>query len=467
MQKNQKNKIMVSIKRMAATAGMLILTFPLGGCLGKSQPANVVTTETTTEANMTSADSYEGRMSLQIELYLNAGAPRASKIIAGFDGNIESDESLEDLFLVRTGRTRADLEEVYLSDEDGNPVEGSSSYITFVTNPETTEEFFTSSDDYSYTVWVDSYDVTVKLLTDRTISIGGTQYSSLEIRQDGLEGVFSPLGDSYVKDTYTSDKITLQRALWTPEDAGTDNVKNPLIVWLHGGGEGGTDVDIALYEYNPASMAEEKIQSYFTTDDQAGAYVAVIQCPTMWLDCGDGVIGAWEESPDGQVSIYTEALDAALQDILSDNPDIDPARVYLTGCSNGGFMTLNMAVHYGNKYAAYVPICEAYNDANLPDSAIETLKDLPIWFIQSDDDDVVNPVLFGVPTYYRLMEAGADDVWYTMLTGWRHESWKPFLADEVTTVFDPANLPTAWETEFTNENCTLYKGSVFDWLAEK
>ncbi|MFQ7170760.1 MAG: hypothetical protein ACLRQF_00790 [Thomasclavelia ramosa] len=32
----------------------------------------------------------------------------------------------------------------------------------------------------------------------------------------------------------------------------------------------------------------------------------------------------------------------------------------ITGCSNGGYMTMLMALKYGKEYNAYVPICEAF-----------------------------------------------------------------------------------------------------------
>jgi predicted peptidase len=59
--------------------------------------------------------------------------------------------------------------------------------------------------------------------------------------------------------------------------------KYPLIIWLHGGGEGGTDPTVPLLANRAANYASDEIQQYF-----GGAYVLVPQSPTRWMDSGEG-----------------------------------------------------------------------------------------------------------------------------------------------------------------------------------
>ena len=60
-----------------------------------------------------------------------------------------------------------------------------------------------------------------------------------------------------------------------------------MIVWLHGGGEGGTDIEIALLGSKVTALTDENIQQNFEDESRDGAYVLAVQCPTMWMD-GDG-----------------------------------------------------------------------------------------------------------------------------------------------------------------------------------
>ena len=108
--------------------------------------------------------------------------------------------------------------------------------------------------------------------------------------------------------------------------------KRPLIVWLHGAGEGGTDTAISYSGNKATALTDDAIQSRFD-----GCYVFSPQCPTMWLDDGSGQYGTSGRS------IYTRALKAAIDEFIARNSyGIDPDRVYIGGDSNGGFMTMQL-----------------------------------------------------------------------------------------------------------------------------
>ena len=49
------------------------------------------------------------------------------------------------------------------------------------------------------------------------------------------------------------------------------------------------------------------------------------------------------------------------------------------------------------------------------DAEIEQIKDVPIWFLHAMTDMVVDPEITSVPTYKRLMEAGAENTHFTYI----------------------------------------------------
>ena len=83
-----------------------------------------------------------------------------------------------------------------------------------------------------------------------------------------------------LKGTHTSNGSTLSYGSFEPESISS---KTPLIIWLHGGGEGGTDPSIALIANKATNYATDEIQAYF-----GKAYVLVPQTPTFWMQSESG-----------------------------------------------------------------------------------------------------------------------------------------------------------------------------------
>ena len=203
---------------------------------------------------------------------------------------------------------------------------------------------------------------------------------------------------------------------YTPEAAKNDGKKNALIIWLHGAGEGGTDPRVALVGNKVVNLATDTVQQYF----DGGAYVLAAQCPTMWMDNGSG-----QYTSDG-TSKYTAALMELIKAYVNSNSDIDASRVYIGGCSNGGFMTMNMIVHYPKYFAAAYPVCEAYTNDALTDEMVESIKDMPIWFTHAkndptvkigsidEDGNFVSNGNYSPKAYERLTEAGGSDIHFSL-----------------------------------------------------
>ncbi|MCP9770483.1 glucan-binding protein [Lacihabitans sp. LS3-19] len=179
--------------------------------------------------------------------------------------------------------------------------------------------------------------------------------------------------------------------------------KAPLIIWLHGGGEGGTDPSIALTANKAFNYASPEIQKYF-----GGAYVLVPQTPGAWMHDKDGKT----QSGNGE-DVYNVGLMALIKEYVNAHPGIDKKRIYLGGCSNGGYMSLKLILKEPNYFAAGYISALAYQSQYITDAQINSIKNVPIWFIQSKDDKTTDPVKTAIPVYERLKKAGAKNVHFS------------------------------------------------------
>ena len=245
----------------------------------------------------------------------------------------------------------------------------------------------------------------------KVLKVGKDKYTAIECETTQALKDFVSEADYFNKGSFTGKytgkpgDVTLTYAAYEPWSLKADGAKNPLVIWVHGGGEGGVDVSITLLGNEVVALARPEIQSHFTTEGgEGGAYVLSIQCPTMWMGTSKGF--GHGEYP----SLYANVLKACIDEYVDQHPDVDRNRIYLGGCSNGGYMTMVMAMVNGNKYDAYVPICEAILDSEIDDTELATLKGLPIYFIHAENDTTVDPLTTSVPTYNRLVAAEAENV---------------------------------------------------------
>ncbi len=182
--------------------------------------------------------------------------------------------------------------------------------------------------------------------------------------------------------------VRLNYLLFLPEDYGKDPDKKwPLILFLHGAGERGEDVN-KVKVHGPPKIVEKKKDFPFI--------VVSPQCPA----------NAWWNPQD---------LNALLDDVMAAHK-VDADRVYLTGLSMGGFGTWEMISRYPQRFAAIAPICGAGNPA-----MVRRFKDVPVWVFHGDKDPVV-PVSGSDDMVAALKKAGAE-VKYTRYEGVQHDSW--------------------------------------------
>ena len=200
------------------------------------------------------------------------------------------------------------------------------------------------------------------------------------------------------------------------------------------------------------------ITAFLVQDIFGGAYVLLPQSETVWMDDGSG-----SYTSDG-TSRYTESLKGLLDKFIADHPGIDTDRIYIGGCSNGGFMTLKMAMEYPEMFAACFPVCEAYQDAWISDDEINTLKEIPTWFVHCASDPVVDISKTADATYQRLVKAGAEDLHFTKYDEIKDPDFGNSYIGHFAWVYSLKNL---CKTDYDGEPVEMdgKEVTLYEWLA--
>ncbi len=326
------------------------------------------------------------------------------RVIVDLGKTVNQGSVTKDTFKVHVIRTenRADTEllegaegdrtitRAYISDKDGNYV-ASGNYVTIEMEVGPTIALgspINFSGKTNFNAWVNcNYTITQqKNITSNSENICGLVINN-------FAGDTKKLVNNFKVESGNYDNITMKYASYAPNQ---DGGKKPLIIWLHGMGEGGSDGLLPITANKADNFASREIQSYF-----GGAYVLAPQAPTFWMD-------GFQSFGDG-TSKYEKALMALIQDYVSKNNDIDKNRIYIGGDSNGGYMTMLMARDYTDYFAAAFPTCEALKDTLISDEDINKIKNIPIWFTAAKTDTTVPVNDYVVPTYNRLIAAGAKN----------------------------------------------------------
>lgn len=213
------------------------------------------------------------------------------------------------------------------------------------------------------------------------------------------ERIISPLKEFDLSGVYTQNETRLTYGSFIPKHEG----KAPLIIWLHGGGEGGTDPSIPLIANKAWNYASKDMQSIF-----GGAYVLVPQAPTFWMQSATGDYTRGDRN-----DIYNETLMGLIKQYVNDHQGIDTDRIYIGGCSNGGYMSLKLILEHPDYFAAGYISALAFHNKYISNEEIERIKNVPMWFVHAKDDPVTLPNETVVPLYQRLVDAGAADVHFS------------------------------------------------------
>lgn len=192
-----------------------------------------------------------------------------------------------------------------------------------------------------------------------------------------------------------SDGNSLSYLLIEPDPAAfPPDTKRPLVVFLHGSGERGDNLD-AVKKHGPPMQALQ--------GDGLPFVVLAPQCPA----------GKW----------WNSKTVIALTQKITTEENIDPARIHLTGLSMGGFGTWAIIAEEPKLFASAVPICGGGDPSTAP-----KFKNLPIWAFHGEDDDAV-PVAKTREMEKALRAADAKLLRCTYYPGIGHESWTQAYAD--------------------------------------
>ncbi len=177
--------------------------------------------------------------------------------------------------------------------------------------------------------------------------------------------------------------------LFLPDGYAKSKEKFPLMLFLHGSGESGSEL-AKVKVHGPPKIVETKHDFPFI--------LVSPQCPEARRGWDPNVLNG-------------------LVDEIVEKYRVDKDRIYVTGLSMGGFGTWALAATFGDRFAAIAPICGGGN----PNDAAK-LKDMPIWVFHGAKDTTVPPQR-SEEMVNALKAAGNTQVKFTVYPDAGHDSW--------------------------------------------
>ena len=182
---------------------------------------------------------------------------------------------------------------------------------------------------------------------------------------------------------------SLKYLLYVPDAYNRTPTKWPLVLFLHGAGERGDDLELVKKHGPPKLIAQGR---------EFPAIIVSPQCPkdTWWTD-------------------HVAALEALLDEIVA-RYRVDEDRIYVTGISMGGFGTWALAFDQPQRFAALGVICGRGDPAKAA-----LLKHVPIWVFHGAKDQTV-PLKDSQDMVEALQAAGGSPK-FTVYPDAGHDSW--------------------------------------------
>ena len=237
--------------------------------------------------------------------------------------------------------------------------------------------------------------------------------------------------------------------LHVPENY-TPNDKYPVILFLHGAGEIGSDNEKHLQNF---------VQGFILSGDILEN--AIIVCPQTPSGWGIDEYEAYDRK--GYLGVAKRILDNAIEQY---NGDRD--RIYLTGLSLGSFAVWRMLEEYPGFFAAAVPVCGGNGYY-----ASQVIIDTPLWIFHGIADSTV-PYSSSADTYNAIRDAGGSLVRFTGLSGVGHNAWDYAYTDrEMFCWLFSQNIRTHQSTEYdyinaceivTQDNTPLITEKDFEYV---
>ena len=191
--------------------------------------------------------------------------------------------------------------------------------------------------------------------------------------------------------------VTVNYLLFLPRDYdGKVEQRCPLILFLHGAGERGTNI-WKVATHGPAK--------YVSAHPDFPFIIVSPQCPEQ--------------------QVWSKEVLLQLLDEITAKYAVDTNRIYLTGLSMGGYGSWDLGLTHPEKFAAIAPICGGGQMISVILSSREkgpALKTLGVWAFHGGKDPVV-PLEESQRMVDALKKAGVPDVKLTIYPEAQHDSW--------------------------------------------
>ena len=191
--------------------------------------------------------------------------------------------------------------------------------------------------------------------------------------------------------------VRLQYLLYLPKDYATERGRKfPLVLFLHGAGERGTNLQKVAIHGPPKLVAAGRDFPFI---------LASPQCPAGQV---------WDD----------EAL-IRLVETLTSTLRVDASRVHVTGLSMGGYGTWALISKRPELFASAAPICgggDRIRTLLLSPAQRDALKSLPVWVFHGGKDNVV-PLSESERMIDQFKRAGVTDIQLTVYPEAGHDSW--------------------------------------------
>ena len=225
--------------------------------------------------------------------------------------------------------------------------------------------------------------------------------------------------DMYKAEHFISNLDTLNYRIMMPKDFDASKMY-PLVLFLHGAGERGSDNQKQLVHGSSLFASEEN-------REQFPAIVVFPQCPQedYWanatVDRSTRPISLkfpMDIEPTKSMTLVMEMLRN-----MTAEKYVDTSSIYVGGLSMGGMGTFEILYRMPNTFAAAITICGAGN----PEATENYATTTPLWIFHGANDDVVNPQA-SVDMVSGILKNGGKPS-FTLFAKDNHNSWDSTFAE--------------------------------------
>jgi predicted esterase len=279
------------------------------------------------------------------------------------------------------------------------------------------------------------------IVTDRIRFVCPNKGGSCRVRRLAAMGVPSAASAAAAPACESGEQVVRRSpaydyAEFVPQGYDADpEQKFPLVIALHG-----ITGEVLEADRSGLYPSAEGLVKQLKNPNFAADFPAVVVSPHC---------RAFGVQPNGNCTFSIPGLEMLWRDVIS-TYRVDPDRVYMTGLSRGGFVTLQYAALHAADLAAVVPIAAGLG---LADDALECqMKDLPVFAAHGTRDTTV-PVRDTFNLQTKLNVTCAPDHPKTAIRaviGDDHISWDPIYADPRTYAWMFAQRASAKEEDATH-----------------